>query len=391
MATKSWLITDVSQRIHVADLAEDLAEVGAALKGCSVTKRTLHGGLSEGVDEITVETGAGKVVLLPTRGMSIWKAWAGDLELGWKSPNHGPVHPQYVDLGEPSGLGWLDGFDELLPRCGLESNGAPEHDPKTNRLLYPLHGRIANRPAAKVEVTADGETGEIRVTGVVRETRFHFLKLQMVSTLTMKAGQSGFRIRDEIENLSANPAEIQMLYHFNFGEPLLDAGSRFVAPLKTVVPRNERAAAGINGWENYGAGEVGYEEQVYFMEVVGDAEGNSRSLLKNAHGNAGVSLHFNKKQLPCYTVWKNTTDSRDGYVTGLEPGTNFPNPRTYEGKHNRVVKLKGGGKFAFDVGLTPHTDAAGVAEAEKAIAALQSGTPRRVYDAPQRGWCAPPE
>ena len=38
-------------------------------------------------------------------------------------------------MGEPSGLGWLDGFDELLVRCGLESNGAPEFD-ADGRVVY---------------------------------------------------------------------------------------------------------------------------------------------------------------------------------------------------------------------------------------------------------------
>ena len=48
--------------------------------------------------------------------------------IGWKSPIAGPVHPSLVSLGEPSGLGWLDGFDEFIVRCGLESNGAPDFD-----------------------------------------------------------------------------------------------------------------------------------------------------------------------------------------------------------------------------------------------------------------------
>ena len=54
-------------------------------------------------------------------------------------------------------------------RCGLESNGAPEFDDETGRLKYPLHGRIANKPAQSVVVTVDDETGEVAVTGVVSE------------------------------------------------------------------------------------------------------------------------------------------------------------------------------------------------------------------------------
>src|SRR5688572_10202120 len=81
----------------------------------------LQGGLSDGVDTIDVSNGKLNFVVLPTRGMSLWKANLPGWSVGWNSPVRGPVHPNFVDLGEPSGLGWLDGFDELLVRCGLES------------------------------------------------------------------------------------------------------------------------------------------------------------------------------------------------------------------------------------------------------------------------------
>ena len=138
--------------------------VGGRATGYSVTRYRMQGGLSDGVEVIRVDNGLLKFDILPTRGMSIWKAWLGDSEIGWKSPVRGPVHPALVDLGEPSGLGWLDGFDELFVRCGLESNGAPEFDEKTGRLKYPLHGRIGNKPAHHVEVSVDGDSGEIKVT-----------------------------------------------------------------------------------------------------------------------------------------------------------------------------------------------------------------------------------
>ena len=150
----------------------------------------------------------------------------------------------------------------------------------------------------------DGDTGEITVVGVVEESRFHFIKLRMTSTIKTKVGELGFRVHDEVENFSASPIDTQILYHINFGEPLLDAGSRFVAPLKTVVPRNARAAEGIKTWESYSAPETGFAEQVYFLELLAGADGNTQTMLKNAHGTRGVSLHYNIKQLPCYSVWK---------------------------------------------------------------------------------------
>lgn len=353
-----------------------------------IEKRTLHGGLSEGVDEIRVHNGRTSFSVVPTRGMGLWKAWAGDFEIGWKSPVRGPVHPHFVDLGEPSGLGWLDGFDELMCRCGLESNGAPEFDEKTGRVKYPVHGRIANRPAIHVAASVDTDTGEITVKGIVEETRFHFLKLRMATTYKTRIGGSVIEIHDEIENFSASPAELQLLYHTNFGLPLLDAGSRVVCPAKTVVPRNERAASGVKNWDSFAAPEPAWEEMVYFLELHAGDDGWTRTLLKNAHGTRGASLVFNKRQLPCFTLWKNTTAEGDGYVTGLEPGTNFPNPRSYEGEQGRIVKLGGGMRAGFHLNLELHATAREVSEAEAAVARLRAGRDPQVWDKPQPGWCA---
>ena len=94
----------------------------------SVRTRRLSGGLREGVLLVELVAGDTKVFVLPDRGLGIWKIVAGGVELGWQSPVHGPVHPRFVPLAEPSGLGWLDGFDELVARCGLVSNGAPDFD-----------------------------------------------------------------------------------------------------------------------------------------------------------------------------------------------------------------------------------------------------------------------
>src|SRR4029078_9324331 len=139
------------------------------------------GGLRQGVTSLRIDNGVFSFEVIPTRGMGIRKAWLGTEEIGCQSPVRGRVHPAFVPAGEPSGLGWLDGFDEMLVRCGLESNGAPEFDEKSGALKYPLHGRIANRPAHEVHIGIDGQTGDIIVRGVVEETRFHFLKLRLIS------------------------------------------------------------------------------------------------------------------------------------------------------------------------------------------------------------------
>lgn len=387
MSETSWVLSSIERDLHVDRFEIDDDDVKGTPKGWSVRKRTLRGGRREGVDVVVIDNGAVEITVVPSRGMGVRQVTAGDDRLGWRAPIRGPIHPREVNLGEPGGLGWLDGFDELLVRCGLESNGAPEFD-KEGRLLYPLHGKIANQPSDEVTVTVDAACGEIRVSGVVDEARFHFMKVRLYATLVTRFGESGFRIHDQIENLSASPAEVQMLYHFNVGVPLLDAGSQLVAPSSTVVPRNAHAAEGVGAYANYHAEEAGYEEQVYFHNMWAAGDGQTRVLLKNAHATAGVSLLYDARKLPCFSQWKNTTSVVDGYVTGIEPGTNFPNPRTYEGDQGRVLKLDAGGRATLELGVEWHQDAGGVKSAEHSVAKLRAGRNTKVFESPQKGWCA---
>jgi len=359
----------------------------------SVEGKAYDDGVRAGVDVLAIDNGSLRLDVIPTRGMGIHQVvLKGDQEvptIGWKSPVHGPVHPSFVDLGEPSGLGWLDGFDEFFVRCGLESNGAPEFDSKTGRLVYPLHGRIANKPASDVQLSVDPDERKIAIRGVVEESRFHFLKLRMTTTISTTVGSSSFTVRDEIANASTVPATMQMLYHINFGLPLLDAGSRVIAPVKTLVPRTPRAASAVKTWDSYSAPEPGFDEMVYFFELNAADDGSTQALIKNAHSTRGVSLAFNKKQLPWFTLWKDTAGEADGYVTGLEPGTNFPNPRSFERSKDREVKLAPGETKGFEIRVDVLTSASEVANAEAAVAKIQAGRQMKVFDQPQSDWCAP--
>lgn len=178
-----------------------------------------------------------------------------------------------------------------------------------------------------------------------------------------------------------------MLYHVNFGQPLLDGGSKICAPIAELVPRNDHAATGIDAWDSYQAETPGFEEQVYFAKLQSNADGKSLSLLKNAHSTRGAVLRFDTSQLPCFTVWKNTTAIEDGYVTGIEPGTNFPNPRSFEGEKGRVIKLPGKGSTTLNLGFEYCPDEKSVEAAETAVIELQKQSPT-IHKTPLADWCS---
>jgi hypothetical protein len=351
---------------------------------CTIKTSVLAGGRRTGVEVAEIDNGRVRLALLPQRGMGIWKAWVDNVEFGWKSPVPGPVHPSLVPLEDPSGFGWLEGFDELLCRCGLQSNGAPDFD-EQGRVLYPLHGRIANLPAEAIESRWDEGTGALHVTGDVHEVRFHHPHLRLRSTLTVRPGEAGFAVHDEVTNLSGHAATMQLLYHYNLGPPVLGPGAALVAPIMELCPRNARAAEGIDRWDTFDAPAPSLE-QVYFATLHARPDGGTLALLRSADGSLASSVRWNRAELPCFVVWKNTDTLHDGYVTGIEPGTNFPNPYRFEASRGRTVPLAPGETRSFDLSFIFHVGADSVLAALREVEALsRSHDPPRIHRIPQFG------
>jgi Domain of unknown function (DUF4432) len=379
----TFVLTDVSSEEWQESFSIDATAMGLAeAYPWSVKKHRLRGGRRDGVDLIIVDNGALRFSIVPTRGMGLWKGWYDGNRLGWDSPvTDGPVHPSLVNLAAAGGLGWLDGFDELLARCGLENNGAPfevktvEPDGTESNTTFGLHGKIANIPASYVAVYVGTEPPhEIVIEGHVDESRLFGLQVRMVTKISTVPGSNSLVVRDEFVNLKEQPVDVQILYHWNFGPPFLGPGSRFVAPSKSITPRDARAQEGLHQHDVYGAPEPGSTEQVYYHELHAGNGGDRRTLamLRNYACDKGVVLRFHKDQLPSFTLWKNTGGLRDGYVTGLEPGTNYPNAQPFEKSHNRVVTLPVDGRYVTETTLEVLTTADAVAAVEGEIKKLQS-------------------
>lgn len=270
----------------------------------AVRSRRLAGGRREGVLLVEIAAGTTRAFILPDRGLGIWKIVSGDDELGWKSPVRGPVHPAWVPLAEPSGIGWLEGFDELVARCGLASNGAPDFD-GTGRLVNGLHGRIANLPAHELRVVLDEAAGTITLEAAVDETRFLMHSLRMRTSLVLHADRAEVAWRDTVENLSDRPATMQMLYHVNVGPPLLGPGAELVANVEELAPRDAAAERDIPAWNRYAAAQPGRGEQVHFLKLRPDSSGRAAAMLVAPERTRAMKLSWRAATLPCFTLWKN--------------------------------------------------------------------------------------
>jgi hypothetical protein len=385
-------LTDVAHDLWVEKYSISSAELGSSTRiPWSLVKRTLRGGRREGVDLIEVNNGALSFSVLPTRGMGIWKGQFLVDRLGWDSPvRDGPVHPGFVNLLNRGGLGWLEGFDELLVRCGLENNGAP-YEVKTvkpegaeSHTTFGLHGKIANIPASFVAVHIETEpTESITIEGHVDESTLFSNQIRMSTRITTTPGSNRVLIRDLFLNLGDSHGTIQVLYHWNFGAPYLEEGARLVVPVKTLVPRDPRAEEGLDHYDVFSAPTPGFAEQVYFLELHGEAQdGWTLAMLRNRAGNKAVVLRFVRSQLPAFTLWKNTGGLRSGYVTGLEPASNYPNPRPFEETRHRVITLTPEGTYEIETILEVLDTEEAVATVEAEVLALQARRPPTLHRKP---------
>lgn len=377
---RTWTLTDVVNDVWLDSFStgSDRLTLGTA-HHWSIHKRTLCGGLRDGIDLIEVDNGDFAYSILPTRGMGLWHGNYRGMYLGWKAPVHGPVHPKFVNTADKGGIGWLTGFDEWLCRCGLAWNGPPGDDAYTDRQDRPrrdsltLHGRIANQPAYYVEVRVGLDPPhELSVTGQVEEGGLFYPHLVLTTTYTTAPGSNRLVIHDAIENRGAEAGELQLLYHCNIGQPLLAAGSRIAVPFAEVSPISPRAAEGLATLDAYAGPTTGFAEQVYCYDPLSDANGRTLAMLYTHTGDRGLVLRFNRQELPCFTVWKNTAALEDGYVTGLEPATNYPNFKTYERDRGRVVPLPAGGRWEATWSIETHDSAAGVSGVLSEIVRLQA-------------------
>ncbi|WP_428242936.1 aldose 1-epimerase family protein [Gynuella sp.] len=369
-AAKNIVLTDTENNIEISDWSVENRSLGmSGAPEFMVSKKTLHGGKQEGSTLVTVQTDNLKVTLIPTRGMDIYEIVSGDVRLGWNSPVDEIVHPAYMNLDMRGGLGWLDGFNEMMVRCGFEWTGHPGEE---NGRLMSLHGRAGNTPASKVMVSID-ETAPyaIHVKGLIKENTFKFSNLETWTTLTVVPGETTVKVHDELTNLSDYDRDYQIIYHSNFGAPILEQGAKVEVAVKEISPFNDYAVNGLQDWQTYLGPTKNFDEMVFNLVPYADDQGMTTVLLHNRKGDQGVAVKYDTRQLPVLTLWKNTDTVKQGYVTGIEPGTSYAYPRQIEREQGRVKTLAGGAMQSFDLEYHVLTSSSSVKRVRQEIKKIQ--------------------
>ena len=204
-------------------------------------------GAEAGSQQIQVRTAAGLTFYVsPSRALDISLAEFGGVPLSWQSAS-GDVHPAYYDA---EGIEFLrTAVGGLLMTCGLTYVGAPGED---EGQAFGLHGRVHHLPARHVSAGGNwvGDEYEMEISGAVDETRIFGDHLRLRRRIRCLLGQNRIEITDTVSNAGFAPSPHMILYHFNFGFPLLDRETTFRFPSSRVVPRDEGTPVeGYDRWD----------------------------------------------------------------------------------------------------------------------------------------------
>ena len=311
----------------------------------------LDNGLARGTRIAWINTGTGlryKVIL--DRAMDIADSFYNHYSLAWIS-HAGVVSPQPFSN---SGTGWLKTFGGgLLTTCGLTHTGGPEKDAHGER---GLHGEISNIPAEIESIVqpdpANGKT-EMSITGIMKQTQALGPCLELRRTISGNTGKALIRIHDEVLNRGNTAAPHMLLYHCNFGWPLVDEGAGIIWngnwKSREEEPRNKIFREG-NSFrkcpapmdEHNGGG-----EEAAFIEVKADASGRCECGIHNPKLSVAVALRFQKNQLPWLINWQHW--GHNEYVTGLEPATNPPIGQAKAREQKQLIEIMPGEKRTYDL------------------------------------------
>jgi len=342
--------------------------------------KVLQGGKQAGTELITLKVGDLVLRVSPTRGMGIIDAQYKDVRLGWDSPVKEIVNPAFIELTKQGGLGWLEGFNELVVRCGYQWAGHPGED---GGEMLSLHGQIQNIPASVVRLNVDTSPPyRVRLSGRVDERCFKRAEFEVWMHLDILPGESAFTLTDELINRGAYAREFQVIYHNNFGSPLLEAGAQVEIPVAQISAFNKRAVEGLASWNLMPAPTLGFDEEVFNIRPLGDSQGDTLVMLKNASSQRAIALRFKLDQLPVFTLWKNTDTPEQGYVVGLEPGTSFAYNRRYQRDLGLVPQIGAGESRLFQQQFEILTNADAVQRVSTEIAQLQSQASPEVLSTP---------
>ena len=359
------------------------ARTGALAQVAGVELLEYADGPGRGVRVLDFRTGAGLSFRVAVdRGFDLLSADYRGVPIGWRSPT-GPRHPGLASVEENRGWGFLRSFTGLLATCGLDHALAPAASSLAQYIYpgftegdYPLHGRVSQVPARLVGYGSrwDDDTCTLWAEGEVAQMAVFGENLVLTRRIEAALGGATITVDDRVENRGYRPTPHMLLYHYNFGYPLLDDGAELLVPSRAIVHavHGDLRAQAV-GHRLQGPPKADFSEQVYELDVVAGPDGMASALLINpalGAGGFGVRLDYDRTALPCLIEWQCLQSGL--YVLGIEPSTNHVLGRRFAEERGELMFLEHGETRHYRTRLSVLDGADAIAGARRDIEALHA-------------------
>lgn len=287
---------------------------------------TVAEGKAKGTTIMEVATAGGlQVDILPDAGLDIGQVRFKGVNMSFISKN-GYDSPAAIAPYETEFLNTFPGG--LLYTCGLRSTGGAHRDGDE---WHPLHGRYHSLLAEQVCAEVEGDTVVIR--GTLRETALFGHNLQLKRTIRIPVFGAQITVSDELTNLTHKDEEYALLYHCNFGYPLVSEQAHLELPEeRKTTPRTPFAATGLGKETTFDAPSPGEEERVFFHENM-----ERKAALVNESLATKMTLTWSDT-LPILAHWRSMASG--DYVCGLEPTNCYIMGRKFERENGTLPVLK---------------------------------------------------
>ena len=352
---------------------------------------TLGDGVERGVRMLDFRTGTGlRFTALVDRALDIADCDYKGQAIGWHSPS-GFRHPGLHEYEGEDGLAWARSFSGLLATCGLDHILGPVEVPADN-YNYPgrkiarhsLHGRVGTIPA---RLTGYGESWDgdhciLWAEGTVQQSAVFGEDLHLIRRIEADVGGNEIRISDRVINHGFARTPHMFFYHVNVGYPLLDEGTRYLAPIKDVLwaaHGGDAYRAQKVGYRTIPAPRPGFREQVWQHELEADGKGEAPVAVVNDRLGLGFEVVTRKDQLPCLYEWQNF--QAGNYALGIEPSTHHALGNLKAREREEMIWLEHDESRFYEATFRVLDGAQEIAAAERRITAI-ARQPQEDFPAP---------
>lgn len=321
------------------------AYVGDYSQVMGIEECVLQGGKAKGIRACRIRNGCGlDLTVLADKCMNI-------PYLTFKGHNIGFLNKTGICAGEyyqeNGAKGFLRNFEAgFLTTCGLTYMGAACED---EGQALGLHGPMSNTPAEHVcgRMEWREDVAHFHMCGEMREASLFDEYLVLTRNLELNSAVNSLEIHDRIENRGFESQPLMLLYHFNFGYPMLSEQTKIYSNLNQITPRDGYSAEFLSECGNFGPPVPGKPEQVFFRTGCTDTVRQGLAVIHNEALGIAAVLTFRTEQLPVLNQWK--SERSGDYGLGIEPGTCHVGGRSRVRKEGTLPMIEAGETRSFDL------------------------------------------